>query len=214
MDTLLEKITLYDFIGYTIPGGVFLGILVAEIRPVFLGKMLKDYEGYALYLFLVFWVLSYVCGICLSEISRFFFDRIQALLVKKKWKQDGIEVGLLRAALRNSGLALENEEEAELVKENMAVMYSSIQSDAQYKRIHNYASAEVMYKNMSFVLLVGAIISFFCFWLCGGSVIWCLIYLATAVIFGIRWSRFAKKKWKYTIYWFQEKYRPNQSSEE
>ena len=134
MDTLLEKITLYDFIGYTIPGGVFLGILVAEIRPVFLGKMLKDYEGYALYLFLVFWVLSYVCGICLSEISRFFFDRIQALLVKKKWKQDGIEVGLLRAALKNSGLALGNEEEAELVKENMAGVFPFFPSGYRLKK--------------------------------------------------------------------------------
>lgn len=170
---------------------------------------------------LVFIVMSYITGMILSEIARWFSFFVQKYLVKvmcinKVVKSDSVEAKdkegkcrsileekIVKKALKNSGMT--ESEPSQIKTEHYKIMYSAIQADPKYSRIHNYASAEILYKNLVFALLLSMIGHFYLdvqkeISFCYG------IYLISIVILGSRWKRFSEKKRDYTILWFTEKY--------
>ena len=62
MGDLIEKITLYDLLGYTLPGGVLVGTVICTNMNLF-EKKLIIYGDYAIYIFLLFICISFICGI-------------------------------------------------------------------------------------------------------------------------------------------------------
>lgn len=222
MDSMLEKITLYDIMSYFIPGFLCLSLIVFSTLPE-LSKLnldtYNDLQGYAAFTFLIF---SYVVGIAISSIARTVCKR-----VSDKWskccgkskegeKKNAEMMPVLMRALKNSGIPLsESKEEGNewgcLAKKYGSWIYADIQADSRYKRIHNYASCESMYKNLSAAFLTTAVLTWVLHWGCGWQLVdhsgmLLGIEMILAVIFGFRWRRFEKKKNEYAVNWFMEKY--------
>lgn len=212
MDSFLEKVTLYDIVGYMIPGSVC--VVLSGIQPFYYlclgkGSVWKDYKWF---IFCFILITFYVVGIALSELSYILIKNINmSKEIKEEIKRIKIDPYTL---LEHSGMTNETSGEKDLGV-CLKIMYSDIQTDPVYKRIHNYASAEVMYKNMFMALLVGDF-----FWIIG---ICCnvyhqrecnlaFLYTVAVIAFGLmclyfqRWKRFYIKKVRYTVLWFSKKH--------
>ncbi len=233
MENLLEKITLYDLLGYMFPGCILNLIIIVGASQQYSGmveKVYKDYEGGIVF---AFFIISYLTGILLSEISASiislcdkYIKKERKLPRKKCWigrllgkikideRTGGIEgTGIsekeLAAALVNSGLAEGQDKINEKIEMQgwllyRKYMYGIIQSDEKYRRIHNYASIPVFCKNATTALIVGILVLL----LYGNrSYILMAILLLAAVVFAKRGFRFKKKTDMYTIVWFVDKNR-------
>ena len=64
MDSLFEKITLYDFLGYAVPGCVCLLMLLAEWILTMPLETLEHLEAFGVGLGLIFLLIGYVLGEC------------------------------------------------------------------------------------------------------------------------------------------------------
>lgn len=201
---LLQKFTLYDLLGYMLPGGVV-------VYAAFCAGQNTEIVSLKTAAFLVF---SYLAGILLSELM---ID-IRALVMqaacrltgkagnhkKSVYEELGLPKSLLEEVLRSTKL-LEGDgelEEERIPAQYLQHMYSDIQTDTKYGRIHNYASAAVMYKNLTAAFV-----------LCSGCHLfraergYAALYLAGAVLFAVRERRFRKKQYGYAVHWYVEKYR-------
>lgn len=206
MSGFLEKITLYDLLGYTIPGFVFLLIMLYGVYSTDTLVLLETYKNYNGFLAIVLLVASYLVGIAMSELGR-IVDWIISKFFTKEYTFDNMES--IKRAMANSKFW---EEQTDMEVNTIAIkmMYSDIQTDENYKRIHNYASAGVMYKNMFTSLLGGNIILLFRHIFFGinypyFNICFCVL-LFLALIFLVRWKRFEGKTNNYTINWFIKKY--------
>lgn len=154
-----EKITLYDFFGYLIPG-LFLVLVTyirfAEMIPESVKDIYSDRDALLVGSCLLF---GYIAGIIVSELTRLsIFDKVKITeyfegIDLEKLKESGLRSGLFKI---DGNLTVEEE------KKIFERIYASLQNDEGYKRIHNYASMEVMCKNLSAVALILAIEGF-CF---------------------------------------------------
>ena len=210
MESTLQKITLYDILGYLLPGSAFLILVLygmgEEKLSVFLGQWADD-QGV---LYFAFFVAAYLVGIVLSEIMRWIWPVIRKLY--KKRPETGLSDEEIAEALKKSGKLEGKGEIKRKVREDldsyyMQYMYGIIQKSEDNKRIHNYASAQVLYKNVSGALFLGALFSII---FGHGAAIW--LYAACffmSIVFLIREARFEQKKNKYTVIWFVEKYLGN-----
>lgn len=141
MDSVFEKITLYDLFAYFVPGFVFMCLICVSFSP----GLLTHYDpvvwdGLTGYVTFAFFVFDYVAGIAISSVTDFLCNKI----FRKPEEID--EIGLKRALL-NSGLQLDEitgiGEGKQPIPQNIALyIYADIQADSNYKRIHNYASSE------------------------------------------------------------------------
>lgn len=203
MSSVFEKVTLYDLLGYMVPGAVF--VLLGITEPLFrLGsdeqKILSDFEGYFMTAFVL---ISYTSGIVLSEIARWL-----SWLIDKVFGRDYtfINTEAVKSALEKSHLVDRQELQGALdSRKYFKFMYGIIQQEKDYGRIHGYASAEILYKNLTVAFLFNVILRMVFskgYSVPGGTI----ICLAIAVIFFIRWRRFRDKKVKYTELWFRKKY--------
>lgn len=227
MDSFLEKVTLYDFFSYFVPGALCLALTACGLWPELkqyqadINDHFYGYIGFALILF------SYVSGIALSSIARLLCSIIMRpcryIGKRLKWlKEPEIDEEALKYALLKSGVSkksikrvLENIPEQKqgyiLVKHFGRRIYADIQVDPTYKRIHNYSSSESMYKNIAFAFLVGGALPWILKGILQMQILKELLYLfvlemGLAVIFLARWKRFEKKKNLYALNWFLEKY--------
>ena len=210
MESTLQKITLYDILGYLLPGSAFLILVLygmgEEKLSVFLGQWADD-QGV---LYFAFFVAAYLVGIVLSEIMRWIWPVIRKLY--KKRPETGLSDEEIAEALKKSGKLEGKGEIKRKVREDldsyyMQYMYGIIQKSEDNKRIHNYAPAQVLYKNVSGALFLGALFSII---FGHGAAIW--LYAACffmSIVFLIREARFEQKKNKYTVIWFVEKYLGN-----
>lgn len=209
MDSLFEKITLYDFLGYAVPGCVCLLMLLAEWILTMPLETLEHLEAFGVGLGLTFLLLGYVLGVFLSQVSRSVFDPLVDLweLLCKKIRPERAERNIvdeetLKSALRKSRL-VRGEIKGNVPDDYMTLMYGVVQVDPDYKRIHNYSSAACMYKNMAAALMMGGAV-----WYISGywDKSWICLCFLIAVFYWGRWRRFEKKKNDYAMVWFVEKY--------
>ena len=203
---LLQKLTLYDLLGYTLPGSV----LVMLIQYQFYGDEILYLEGASLFLAAaVLLIIGYLVGIVVSEIMRLIIDKLFG--DRKEWEKicqdykvskEAIGRALCKAKMVENMNAVSDYEKTFPYKTQM---YSDIQTDLKYNRIHNYASAELLYKNMIFVSAVCAGVG-----IAQTSPVLLFCGIIGFIFFGIRWKRFYTKKMGYMLCWFVEKYDRNE----
>lgn len=193
---LLEKITLYDLLGYALPGCILLYVL---------GVFGDAGSEAGAFFALVFVVTGYVTGILISEASAWL---IGGKTFSEKLKRDAekkikIAPEAVKRALKKANVLPGSKPAAdmELVWTYLAVMYADIQTDSNYNRIHNYASAVPLYKNMAVVSALCAVI-----YAWRHQWIFCAASAAAVVLFVHRWRRFEIKKILYTVNWYVNKY--------
>lgn len=122
----------------------------------------------------------------------------------------------IRKALQKSGLITKDISQNQISDEYIQLMYSDIQTDTNYKRIHNYASAEVMYKNMTFALFFGSASAFLIsiyFKSFAEDWVVSVVGVFLAIVFIRRRKRFDEKKKQYTVEWFVKKYNGKEKNE-
>lgn len=223
MNSIIEKITLYDFFGYLIPGSVFMSLLLVRIIQELGSDGLTDLKDFKSQLTVLFLLWSFLSGLILSELARVISDFADKRGLKDRYvnsvkKAANIDESMLKEAIKKSKLV----ENGDLIQNTdflnyLPMIYGTVQSDEKYKRLHNYASSEMMYKNLTAAVLLGGIpeILFLpqklqCGIIAGIVVVWIL----SVILLMRRYYRFRIKKSAYSLIWFIEKYQSCFTAEE
>lgn len=223
MNSIIEKITLYDFFGYLIPGSVFMSLLLVRIIQELGSDGLTDLKDFKSQLTVLFLLWSFLSGLILSELARVISDFVDKRGLKDRYvnsvkKAANIDGSMLKEAIKKSKLV----ENGDLIQNTnllnyLPMIYGTVQSDEKYKRLHNYASSETMYKNLTAAVLLGGIpeILFLpqklqCGIIAGIVVVWIL----SVILLMRRYYRFRIKKSAYSLIWFIEKYQSCFTAEE
>lgn len=223
MNSIIEKITLYDFFGYLIPGSVFMSLLLVRLIQGLGSDGLTDLKDFKSQLTVIFLLWSFLSGLILSELARVISDFVDKRGLKDTYvnsvkKAANIDESMLKEAIKKSKLV----ENGDLIQNTnllnyLPMIYGAVQSDEKYKRLHNYASSETMYKNLTAAVLLGGIpeILFLpqklqCGIIAGIVVVWIL----SVILLMRRYYRFRIKKSAYSLIWFIEKYQSCFTAEE
>lgn len=223
MNSIIEKITLYDFFGYLIPGSVFMSLLLVRLIQELGSDGLTDLKDFKSQLTVLFLLWSFLSGLILSELARVISDfadkrGLKDTYVNSVKKAANIDESMLKEAIKKSKLV----ENGDLIQNTnllnyLPMIYGTVQSDEKYKRLHNYASSETMYKNLTAAVLLGGIpeILFLpqklqCGIIAGIVVVWIL----SVILLMRRYYRFRIKKSAYSLIWFIEKYQSCFTAEE
>lgn len=223
MNSIIEKITLYDFFGYLIPGTVFMSLLLVRLIQELGSDGLTDLKDFKSQLTVLFLLWSFLSGLILSELARVISDFADKRGLKDRYvnsvkKTANIDGSMLKEAIKKSKLV----ENGDLIQNTdllnyLPMIYGTVQSDEKYKRLHNYASSETMYKNLTAAVLLGGIpeILFLpqklqCGIIAGIVVVWIL----SVILLMRRYYRFRIKKSAYSLIWFIEKYQSCFTAEE
>lgn len=223
MNSIIEKITLYDFFGYLIPGSVFMSLLLVRLLQELGSDGLTDLKDFKSQLTVLFLLWSFLSGLILSELARVISDFADKRGLKDRYvnsvkKAANIDESMLKEAIKKSKLV----ENGDLIQNTdllnyLPMIYGTVQSDEKYKRLHNYASSETMYKNLTAAVLLGGIpeILFLpqklqCGIIAGIVVVWIL----SVILLMRRYYRFRIKKSAYSLIWFIEKYQSCFTAEE
>lgn len=224
---ILQKVTLYDLLGYAVPGTCFLTVILGVYIYGEDSVVLQtDYAGYICGLIVL---LGYIVGIVISEVT----DVLLGKFIKRtKWfmedrKELEVKPEVLVAALKKIGfnqVTLDEGDEETSGEENTdkkiiknlmnkyhTSIYANIQTDSEYSRIHNYASAALICKNMAFVSFTATIeISLVTI----GNWPLSALTVGTGIIFIwafiLRWKKNYWRKYRYTNEWFIQKYNGEQ----
>lgn len=207
---ILQKLTLYDLLGYALPGAVLLMVYGQDDLNVLLDGGAKG--GILLLLF------GFLVGVVISEIMQWVERVLQIFRGEQQWsklcKKYSLTAERMGQALKNARMIKVSETDAhnislENCRDYQAAVYADIQTDPKYSRIHNYASAALLYKNMVFVAV--AAVAFFA-WPAAeqidvkGKTIKIVFAILGCVSFFSRWMRFREKKAGYALCWFMDKY--------
>lgn len=196
---LLQKLTLYDLLGYTVPGSVLLILWKQEDLQQLLDA---GAGGVALLV-----VVGFLVGIMISEIMSWIEKIFGKLFAKKQWekicKKYVLREEQIRNALRNAGIIPDGTGEGTVMSclRYCTAMYADIQADSRYSRIHNYASAALLYRNMVFVAVFCIIVAIIT--TLNEEIV---LGIVGVICFGMRWWRFNGKKIGYAVSWFIEKH--------
>ena len=215
MSSIVEKITLYDFFGYLIPGSLFTSLLCLRGIQGMENSISEELSEYKSEFLLLFFLWAFLFGLLLSEIARIIADFVERSWLKNRCVSRiravaHIDLVILGTVIQKSGLA-DNAviDEDEALKKYLPAIYGVVQSDEKYKRIHNYASSETMYKNLSVAVLFGGLIEIVYLvqryqggWTWGIITVWVL----SVALLVHRYYRFRIKKYAYSLIWFIEKY--------
>ncbi len=230
MDSLLEKITLYDILGYLFPGSVLMVMLLFTYNEWML-EVLDKFGDNTGMLYVAFILTSYLVGIAASEMAgiviRTFMEIKKVKFIKKMKKLIEEAAGFIKrklqweecekdkllekrmvSALKKSGIKDDEKKIRENIKNKsinhyISYMYGRVQSSPEYKRIHNYNSVYVMCKNMVIVLIVGEAIMY---WNYASNIYIYISCFVVCILFMIRCYRFSAKTKFYAIIWFVEKF--------
>lgn len=206
---LLQKVTLYDLLGYALPGGVVVGLcgwhgIFGEIK----------YSEFPLNLLFVLWfVAGYILGIIISEMT----EVIKPVDLKKQGffedicRHYGIELDSLNRALKRAQILEDSKSMGDFkdLEKYEGYIYSIIQVDPKYNRIHNYGSGELLYKNMALAAGAAVILG-----IRFGVIPEMLIGMVGTFFFIKRYQRFYKRRTGYTLCWFLDKYNCKEDKEE
>lgn len=198
---LLEKITLYDLLGYTVPGSITLLVFLGKWAKIEYIKEISELKDVYGYIFLMFCVVGFLLGILISEISYLIAKHIKinlnTVIIPRKEK--------IMDALKEGGFIDCTEQNFE-VEKYVKSMYGSIQCDPQYSRIHNYKSSELLNRNMALVCLLAGIWigGFYQLAVCvrGSTFIGMII---AAYLFFLRYKKIKSRSYLYTVIWYIEK---------
>lgn len=221
MSSIIEKITLYDFFGYLIPGSVFTSLLCLRGMQEFGIGEASAMQGDISVFVVLFLLWGFLFGLLLSEAARIVSDFVDIWLkgryVRKIREYAHVDTAIVKKAIEKSGIA-ENvmiKEDTDFLK-YLPAIYGIVQSDESYKRIHNYASSETMYKNLSVAVLIGGLIEII--YLIREYQDRCLlaiiVWLLSTALLMHRYYRFRIKKYTYSLIWFAEKYRGRSQNED
>lgn len=217
MNSVIEKITLYDFFGYLLPGMTFLSLLAVSFFCYFGTSMPQALSNCNSILITLFLLWGFLCGIILSELARRILNGIEKAFFKETYEEKavrsaGIDESQMNKLLKKTGII--NSKSASRKKDIVSylpMIYADIQTDDKYKRIHNYASSETMYKNLAAALFFGGMPEFIFLLLSEYhtclKVVVILIWLASVMVLILRYYRFRLKKYVYSILWFVDKYK-------
>lgn len=200
---LLQKLTLYDLLGYTLPGCILLAVSIGETAAEWFAQA-DNQNGIGAAAVFILICSGYILGIIISECMSWILETTgQTKISGKMYKKYHVDDERIRQSLKNAGMIQDSvaAKGKKLFKRYHGEMYAKIQADEKYFRIHNYASAELLYKNMIFVSAVGTASSLFKGELCG-----MLLGVGGTVCFFMRWKRFYEKKLGYCLGWFLDKY--------
>lgn len=206
---VIQKLTLYDLLGYTVPGTILIVIIgICHIdSELFVCEDFKAYIGYIAVLVIMF---GYVVGIIVSEITSKIFGTIYKYFtfLNKNSEIDNIGCDVITQALINEGVLKNNQ--AILSKENIKnyyrYMYAVIQMDSSCVRIHNYASSELVCRNLIMVLLLSLFMlrKYREEWINANVVLWGII---GAFFLFLRYVKQKNAKEAYMLDWFVQKYK-------
>lgn len=215
MSSIIEKITLYDFFGYLIPGSLFTSLLCFRGIQEFGNSIAEELSEYKSELLLLFFLWAFLFGLLLSEAARIIADFIERRWLTNRYVSRirvaaNIDLVILGTVIQKSGLADNAVIDKDAALERyLPAIYGVVQSDEKYKRVHNYASSETMYKNLSAAVFFGGLIEIIYLfqryqegWIWGIITVWVL----SAVLLMHRYYRFRIKKYAYSLIWFTEKY--------
>lgn len=206
---VLQKLTLYDLLGYALPGAALLIIYGQDDLDALFEEGVKG--GVLLLLF------GFLTGVVLSEIMQWVERGLRKIREDKRWSKLCEDYSLtaerMEQALKNARMIQTSDTNAnhislEECKNYRTAAYADIQTDPKYSRIHNYASAALMYKNMVPVAVLTVVHGI---WKGICPEIW--IGLIASLCFFVRWMRFQKKKVGYALCWFADKYRDEAQAE-
>ena len=210
---VLQKITIYDLLGYTVPGTILVGVIeMCFFYSQLFGGEHKNYMGYICGVTIL---LGYVVGMVIAELTNVFLEH---KCVKKRFenKEELTNIGyttILKALEKagimdqTSGLLSGNQEEQ--IKKYYRYMYADIQSDSKYSRIHNYASSELVCKNSSFVFLISTLlilVSQYGNLKIAESVAILIVGITGAALLFRRYLKQRDQKNAYTLDWFVQKH--------
>lgn len=210
MGNLLERITLYDILGYALPGCVLLLLLLLGIDAKCISAFYCKWKDNIGALYFIFFLAAYLSGIILSELT----DTIVAIRIKlkplaaAKWEQDDCLREQVARALKKSGYNEGAERIVDVIEREgmsryMGYMYGFVQVSTEYKRIHDYASAYVLYKNLAMVFAIG---TGFLFIRKGWDFEILILGVVLTVLMVKRSIRFYHIRNKYAVVWFLNKY--------
>ena len=224
MGSILEKITLYDILGYLL-SGCFLEIIICleYILEKWIstdGMLMQQKEAleqFNSFFIVAFIVGGYCLGVILSEGSMLINKKL-GYENKIEYDNRAITDEILKKAILNTGLVEKQELERRLLakgtKDSQKIygnlMYALLQHDEKYKRIHNYGSGKLMYRNLCGAMVVGGIyiiyrifrMKWFHIWVivCG------IIYILGIRVLHSRYKKYCAKSQEYVRVWFAEKY--------
>mgnify|MGYP001851991826 CR=1 FL=1 len=223
MNSIIEKITLYDFFGYLIPGFVFISLLSVRFIQELGSNVLTDFQDFKSQLTVLFLLWSFLSGLILSELARVISDFADKRGLKNRYVDSvkaaaNIDEAMLKEAMKKSRFV----ENGALVKDinllkYLPMIYGAVQSDEKYKRVHNYASSETMYKNLTAAVFFGGIPEIlFLFqkfqgWIMTGIL---AVWIFSVILLMHRYYRFRIKKSAYSLIWFIEKYQSSPQQKE
>lgn len=207
---LLQKLTFYDLLGYTLPGTILLELLQWNIH----NGRLSICQPTSYWVMLI--ILGFLTGIIISEITdrvircvkKVFawvhekvLKREKASPLEKICAECGIKKSQLFQKLSGKNMLIDDNLNADNIEfkdmeKHLSWIYALIQRDPK-SRIHSYASGALLYKNMVLVLAVALIY---------GCAIHSKLEIAVSIIgiaaFGMRYSKFNRKKYIYSLCWF------------
>ena len=211
MSSIIEKITLYDFFGYLIPGATFLSLLIFRFLQDFDSSFSEVWIEYKFFFIFIFFLWSYLCGIVLSELTRIILSFVNRNFgFSKKFANEvmqftNLELNVIGEALDKHGIVKKTEISRNMdILKYLPIMYSIVQCNDKFKRIHNYASSESMYKNLSAAVFLGGIPEVMILFAdqCSGRWMIGVAWLLSSLLFIHRSWRFLVKKFSYTLVWF------------
>lgn len=211
---VLQKITIYDLLGYTVPGSILIGIMEICFYEPGVKTILNTYGKQLGYICAVTILLGYVMGMVLAELGKIVFCPINCIVDQQRNKDghnEAVRIGIdeIKKALIKSGLDEKqfqvNLNEKELVKKYSGYMFADLQTDSKYSRIHNYASSELVCGNMTLTLLVAGILLYI-HKTCWIDVEKGVMYIAAIILLAARYELQRTRKEDYVVDWFVQKY--------
>ena len=192
MNSIIEKVTLYDFFGYFVPGLTFISFIFMALIDKTDESVLTLFKNYSSICWMAIVLAGFIFGIILSEIARILSDLIDSL---QKSKYAKIVLTKLKIDIRTIGRALEK---------------GGLSCSADVVTENNFSSSVMMYKNLSAAIFIGGAM-FFCIvqnWSWKSIIIW----IIAVVVLVHRYSRIKVRKDVYTIIWFVDKYSETSSN--
>lgn len=208
---IVQKITIYDILGYTFPGIILIGALIVRYHCKFV--FVNFDNGYVI-AFIV--ILGYALGMVnaqLSKLMEWFVKQCKDGDNESTKKEiDRLGCATITKAMKKAGIIEPNRKELSRkeIENYFTYIFADIQIDPVYSRVHNYASSELVCRNMSVVFFISTLLTYRVQTLICDE-LWVLLGMGASILFLKRYIMNKERKEDYTIDWFVQKYLAQES---